>query len=331
MFMERKTRYNEIYPMKQVPHIESFSILSTLYRCPAYTSHLAASPSGKVVVTFPRTDPTTRNPDAEFRFRTQLEILRGIPHPHLDRILDVRINDGAPCVISEYHEGKTLRSLLAARTASPGLQKAVDCMRAAADGLSWAHAHTIVHLGLTADSIVVPGRGNSRDFGGVILKDFGIADLTRYDDSIPAAELLPLFFTLAPEQLGCIGRDPDHRSDIYALGVIFYRLVAGRYPFETDNLHALIQHHLHRPPPPLRRGTQRVPVALERIILKMIDKDPAARYASASALRDDLDAVKNRSGPTVIDDDPVRIPSIENPGLIGREHEFRKIKDDFES
>jgi serine/threonine-protein kinase len=188
---------------------------------------------------------------------------------------------GVPYIVLEWVDGSLLREHL-----YEGRPLLVDeALRLAVqlcDALQYCHERGIVHRDLKPDNVLV-----TRD-GVVKLMDFGAALLER-GRKITTAALSPALGTpdyMAPEQVQ--GQRGDARTDVYALGIMLYEMLAGAPPYRGDNALAVMAQHVQSRPPPLRGRNRRVPPALAAVVAKALRRDPAKRYQSMAALRDDL-------------------------------------------
>jgi eukaryotic-like serine/threonine-protein kinase len=207
--------------------------------------------------------------------------------PHIAAVYDVIDIENELFIVMEYVEGQTLRRRLAKPfTIEEFLPVAVECAMA----LASAHEAGLRHGDIKPENIVLTSSGH------VKVLDFGVAkdlprDLTTSTLSTPSgphfAGTLPY---MAPEVVQ--EKESDARADIFSLGVVFYEAVAGGNPFWAEGFLDICNRILHEDPLPLRAGRAEVPSELERIISKMLAKDPAQRYSSAGDLAVDLAALR---------------------------------------
>ncbi len=239
-------------------------------------------------------------PDLVARFEREAVAGAHVDHPNVASASDMgTFGDGSYFLVQELVRGRTLRDLIDAE-APLRPARAVRLARQLAAGLGAAHAHGIVHRDLKPLNVMV----THADAGEQIkLLDFGLArvPLERVGASLGDEREIERLSTpgvvfgsvsyMAPEIVA--GMDSiDERSDLYSLGVILYELLAGRHPFDAGEAHEVLAHHRATPPPPFseRSPAARVPPALEALVLRLLAKDPAARYQSASELIEALDA-----------------------------------------
>ncbi len=221
------------------------------------------------------------------RFTDEARAVNRIRHPNIIDIFSFgQLGDGRHYFVMEYLEGATLGARLEKGTLS--LEEAPVFLAQICDALDAAHAENIVHRDLKPENIwiVTPRRG--RPF--VKLLDFGIAKLVAAADqsSTQTGAVMGTPHYMSPEQ--CHGRAVDHRTDIYAMGVILYRFYAGRLPFEGETfMEVLTKQVTLKPDPPSRYAS--IPPALDKLIMRCLAKDPAERPQTARALGSELEAI----------------------------------------
>ncbi len=228
-----------------------------------------------------RADPVYRQ-----RFLREAEYASQLNDAHIASIYDVFEEGRDTFLVMEYVEGQTLRQRLNQPLDIPDfLAIATQCAAA----LVAAHEHGIVHHDIKPGNIVISSQGQ------VKVLDFGVARrLPRLDEtaSIDGRGSAPIGTPayMSPEVL--LEKETDGRGDIFSLGVVFYETLTGRNPFMADSFVATSQRILGETPPPMRTINPVVPEELERIVAKMLAKDPAERYATAADLLVDLNAVQ---------------------------------------
>ncbi len=222
------------------------------------------------------------------RFFREAKSVNDIGHQNIVDIVDFgtcRLPDaGADTIylIMEFLEGESL----AQRIRREGLASAqsLHVARQCCSGLAASHAKGIVHRDLKPDNIYLVTRGGDRDF--VKILDFGIAKLTGDVGGVAKTRTGMVFGTptyMSPEQ--CDGRGQiDARSDIYSLGIVMYELWTGRTPFVGQGLGEILAAHITTAPPPPTHHNPSLPHEIEAIILRTLEKSPAARFASMTEL-----------------------------------------------
>ncbi|MEO5824320.1 MAG: serine/threonine-protein kinase, partial [Gemmatimonadales bacterium] len=230
------------------------------------------------------------------RFRREIEIAAGLHHPHILPLFDSGEADGLLFYVMPYEDGETLRARLR-RERQLSIPAGTRLMRDVADALAHAHAHGVVHRDIKPENVLCSGEH-------ALVTDFGIAKaVTGAGDDADVRNLTltqvgtslgtPAY--MAPEQV--VG-DPnvDHRADIYALGIMAYEALAGSPPFAGTSAQQILAAHLAQTPEPLNTRRTDVPAALSAIIMRCLEKEPAARWQSAAEIVTALDGLSDTGG-----------------------------------
>ncbi|WXH33050.1 Serine/threonine-protein kinase PknD [Myxococcus stipitatus] len=227
------------------------------------------------------------------RFQREAKAASRLNHRNSISVLDFgQAEDGALFIAMEYVAGQDLHQILS-REWPLGEGRVVRIVSQVLGALSDAHGAGVIHRDLKPENIMVEQRRNEPDFVKVL--DFGIAKITDSTDDGPALTRAGFVCGtpeyMSPEQAR--GATLDHRSDLYAVGVILYQLMTGLLPFESDSAVGFATKHLtEEPPPPTRRRPEaRISPAMERLILRSLSKSPDDRPANAEAFRAELMAV----------------------------------------
>lgn len=227
------------------------------------------------------------------RFQREAKAASRLNHPNSISVLDFgQAEDGALFIAMEYVSGQDLHQILS-REWPLGEGRVVRLVSQVLSALSDAHGAGVIHRDLKPENIMVEQRRNEPDFVKVL--DFGIAKITDTQDDGPALTRAGFVCGtpeyMSPEQAR--GAQLDHRSDLYAVGVILYQLMTGLLPFESDSAVGFATKHLtEEPPPPSRRRPEaRISPAMERLILRSLSKNPDDRPANAEAFKAELLAV----------------------------------------
>ena len=244
--------------------------------------------------------------DLATRFQREARAASAIGHPHIIDVFDLgRTPDGLLFMVMELLDGKPLTTLLQQTPLLP-VPLAVNLMTQVLGGLSAAHKHGIVHRDLKPDNIFIINTEDRPNFVKIV--DFGIAKKLspRQPGQVSPAAMsgtmvgtvmgTPLY--MSPEQ--AIGQvaEIDHRTDIYAAGVVLYEMLCGRTPFQGNGYAAILGAVLEGKYPPPHTLRPDIPPAIEAAIVRAIDRDIQKRFPSAAAMRDAISGGGAEATPT---------------------------------
>ena len=221
---------------------------------------------------------TGMDPDILTRFKREAKAAAALNHPNIITVYEVGEHDERPFIAMAYVEGDLLSDVIS-RGELP-IEKALDIVEQACDGLGKAHKAGIVHRDVKPANIFV-----DRD-GRVKILDFGLAMREGGRKLTKAESTVGTIYYMSPEQAS--GADIDQRSDIFSLGVVLYELIAGRPPFTGDHSAAILYSIANEQPQPLSRYNSKATPELERIVKKALAKNPGDRYQSMADLAVDL-------------------------------------------
>lgn len=203
--------------------------------------------------------------------------LAKLHHPNIVTVFDAGQSSDTYFFVMEYIEGRNLREIVNERGALP-INEALGIAIQTARALAYAHQNNIMHRDIKTSNVMI-----TKD-GIVKLMDFGLAKaLGEAAAARTAVSGTPYY--MSPEQT--LGSEIDHRTDIYSFGVMLFELLTGQVPFKDGNIG---YHHLHTPPPPPTSLRVDIPPAIERIVLKCLEKDKEKRYQTADELLKDLES-----------------------------------------
>ena len=225
--------------------------------------------------------------DASFvsRFKREALAAARLVHPNIVQVFDFGLDDESHrnFIVMEFVDGQSCAEILRERGTLPP-DEAVEILSQSCRGLAYAHRHEVIHRD------VKPGNLLRSHDGMVKLADFGIAKAAEQSDITKVGSVLGTAAYLAPEQAR--GEPAGPASDMYALGVVAYQLLAGRLPYEAASLTDLARLQDSGPPPRLDEVTTGVSPALAAAVARALHRDPDQRYADAgdmeTALRDSL-------------------------------------------
>ena len=232
--------------------------------------------------------PATLNSDPESRARLLNEARAAsmLRSPNIAVTYDIGESNGADFIVMEYVDGELLSKRLSGG-ALP-LREAVQAGIQIADALDEAHARGIVHRDIKSANLMRTSRGLIKilDFGlAKILPAAAANDITRPQVTM-AGMVLGTVSYMAPEQ--ALGREIDHRADLFSVGVVLFELLTGRLPFEGATSTEIIDRILHEDPPPVSRFVSGIPALLDSVVKRALEKSPAFRYQAAREIYTDL-------------------------------------------
>jgi hypothetical protein len=246
------------------------------------------------------------------RFLREARAANRIEHPHIIEITDFgETPEGLAYLVMEHLDGPPLSSVIGGGALEPG--RAVDIAMQIAAALGRAHELDVIHRDIKPANVILLTREGRPDF--VKLLDFGLAKMKGEVQLTATGSVFGTPEYMSPEQIR--GSNATPRSDLYALGCLFYEMLTARTPFSGNTPELMVKHLRERPQPPSSRASA-VPPALDAIVLRLIEKDPDRRFADAHHVLDELRQLAPSlpvSAPRAIDAAPVA-PRAEVPSTI---------------
>lgn len=221
------------------------------------------------------------------RFLREARSAGGLSHPGIVTVFDVGQAEGLPFLVMERLQGESLEEFLD-QDKTLSLREIIEAGIQLAGALDYAHERGVIHRDIKPSNIFL-----EREKGLVKLVDFGIAAIESEVNKPEQDTPEPIVGTpryMAPEQIQ--GERIDGRSDLYALGVVLYRLLSGRLPFDTEPMGKLIGQVLSEPPPPLEPMDPSTPVELVELVNRLLAKDPDSRYYSGVDVLEELQEIR---------------------------------------
>jgi serine/threonine-protein kinase len=219
----------------------------------------------------------------EARFQQEIKAAGRLNHPNIVTIFDVGKNETCAYMAMELLDGKELKEILV-ESGRPSVIDAVDWIGQIASGLALAHENEIIHRDVKPSNIMIVKGGFAK------ITDFGIARMTASAVKTMTGLILGSPRYMSPEQV--IGKNLDHRTDIFSLGVVLYEILTALPPFDGDNVNAIMYATVNHIPDPPSSSNPDVPPMLDLIVAKALAKSVDERYQSMREMVQDLNEVK---------------------------------------
>ncbi|GKI15560.1 serine/threonine-protein kinase PrkC [Oscillospiraceae bacterium] len=224
--------------------------------------------------------------DAELvrRFKNESKAICILDHPAIVKVYDVSVTDKLQYIVMEYIDGITLKEYMTQRGGPLTWKEVVHFAQQILDALDHAHQKGVVHRDIKPQNIMLVADGR------VKIMDFGIARFSRAESQAASEKAIGSVHYISPEQAK--GDVTDAKADIYSTGIMLYEMLSGKLPFESDTAVSVAIKQISDKAVPLGEVAPEVPKALQDITARAMAKDPAARYPSARAMLNDLEAFK---------------------------------------
>jgi serine/threonine protein kinase len=255
----------------------------------------------------------TRDEEVLARFRREAESASAIGNQHIVDINDFGVlPDGSTYFVMECLEGMDLIEAMDLAQRMPE-DRALYIASQICQALNAAHDAGIVHRDLKPENVFLTSREGRSDF--VKILDFGIAKVANGPKRLTRkGEVLGTPHYMSPEQ--CEGEDVDHRTDIYAMGVLLYEMLTGHVPHDADTMMGILTKHLYEDPIPPKIRVPQVSGELEQVIMRCLEKNPDHRYQTMREVELDLARIQSGSrpvGPDTVTLTPTRAPKPPRP------------------
>lgn len=224
--------------------------------------------------------------DEEFvrKFKDEAMEVAKLSDNNIVKVYDIGVEDNLHYIVMEYIDGKTLKEYISERGVL-SIKEALDFSIQICNGLVIAHDIELIHRDIKSQNILVSNHGNIK------VTDFGIAKSSDSATITNSGKILGSAYYISPEQAR--GNFVDCRSDIYSFGVVMYEMFTGRLPFTHGTPVNVALQHIQVDPVEPMDIVKKLPIGINNLIIKCLQKNPALRYQNSKELRDDLKALQN--------------------------------------
>jgi len=225
----------------------------------------------------------SENPKFVRRFEEEAAAVAQLRHPNIRQVFDSGHDGEIYYMVLEFLPGETLKERLYRYTQNGQLMplsEVIPTIQQICSAIAYAHKNRIIHRDIKPSNVVINTQGEA------ILTDFGIAKMVGIEEFTATGAVIGTAAYISPEQTQ--GERVDHRTDIYAIGVMLYEMVSGAPPFEADSVMSLMMKHVNEPVPDLHQRNPTLHPGIVEIIEKALAKKPAKRYQNADEIAADL-------------------------------------------
>jgi serine/threonine-protein kinase len=264
-------------------NIGQYDVLEEIAQGSITTVYKAFQPTLQRTVLIKRLHPKlVKEIDIRERFAREAQVCAQINHPNIVAVYDIQDNSQATYIVLEYISGKNLTQLINGEPLPN--EVAISIMLEILQGLAYAHSKGVIHRDLKPDNILVS------DNGQVKISDFGLAVLEGAPHLTRQGMVVGTPAYMSPEQAA--GKKIDGRSDIFSLGITFFELFTGINTYKCESLSECIKRIVSDPPPKLSDYRPDLPAQIEKILNKMMEKNPTKRYIDCNMIVEDLKALE---------------------------------------
>ena len=228
-------------------------------------------------------DEYLSNEEFKRRFKNESKAIAVLSHPNIVRVFNVSFGDRIQYIVMEYVNGITLKEYIEQQGAV-NWKEAVHFMGQILAALQHAHDKGIVHQDIKPQNILLLQDGTIK------VTDFGIARFSRVDSNTTSDKAIGSVHYISPEQAR--GEVTDDKADIYSVGVVMYEMLTGQLPFQSDSAVSVAIMQLQQEPKSPREIVPSIPLGLEQITMRAMQKNPSSRYGSAAEMLMDINEFK---------------------------------------
>ncbi len=223
----------------------------------------------------------THVPEVKERFMREAQAAAALDHPNICTVYEFDEAEGENFISMAYIEGQSLARKIEAGPL--GLEEALNIAEQVAEGLQAAHQKGIVHRDIKSANIMIDARGQAK------IMDFGLARVAGSTLLTKDGSTMGTVAYMSPEQAQ--GKEVDHGTDIWSFGVALYEMLTGELPFKGEHEQSVIHSILDKKPKPITDLKADIPVSIEQVVYRALEKDPDKRYQQIDDLLDDLKSI----------------------------------------
>jgi len=246
------------------------------------------------------------------RLLNEAQTVAQLDHPNIVTVFDAGEYEGKPYIVMQLVEGGTLHE-----QRPDNLDEILDVVKQVCAALDYAHQRDVIHRDLKPENVAISDDGTAK------LMDFGLARSVA-SRMTSEGNIVGTVFYMAPEQ--AMGQELDGRADLYALGVMLYELTTGELPFVDENPIAVISQHMNSPVVPPRAKNEDLPPYVDRLILKLLEKEPQDRPGSAAAVLEILESPDEADDELAEGKDFSVLDRIVRGRIVGRKDEYEEAR-----
>ncbi len=257
------------------------------------------------------------------RFRNEATTVSKLNVPSIVKIIELGEIENTSYIVMEYIKGCSLQTYIHKDGPTLNLNDIIEIIAELSEALKYIHNANIIHRDLKPGNILVNITTSEKlevkliDFGFSQVKEFNFTDIEG---------IIGTLAYMSPEQSGIIKKSIDERSDLYSIGIIFYQLLTKELPFNGTNINSILHQQIAKTPDPPNKYNHEVPNVINRIVLKLLEKEPEKRYQSAAGLLSDLEKYKREKTDFMIGLDDKHVKLSYRTNLIGRSDELTKLR-----
>jgi len=289
-----------------------------------YLANDIKNEKNQYAIKFLKTNKISNRIEDIIRFKNEAITVSKLEHPNIVKIIEIGEYQKEHFIVMEYLSGNSLHQLLNNRINLTEKEK-IEIIISICNGMIYIHNNNIIHRDLKPGNIIIDKNNNIK------IIDFGLAQIKELTEIKEIDEIAGTFSYMSPEQCGVIKRVVDERSDLYSLGIIFYQIITEQLPFQGDSVNSIIHKQIASRPEIPTKFNKNIPKIIEKIILKLLEKEQELRYQSVKGLKNDLEKYLRGENDFELGHYDKVIKLGFRTNLIGRDEELQKLKNLYDN